>query len=69
MGCVRCGQKRLPGASRNRPIVVGTANNTVDYVTILAESYAGFNQGQRVFVTGDGVQALIDDGVLVKVGA
>lgn len=69
MGCVRCGQKRLPGASRSRPIVVSGANNIIDYVTILAESYAGFSQGQRVFVTGNGVQALIDDGIIAKVGA
>ena len=50
-----------PGSSADKPIIIGAADNSDPvYVMLLADAY-GLSSGATVWVSGDGVEAAIEE--------
>jgi hypothetical protein len=64
MACRPCQKRRMPGATRHKSLVIGTPDNNVQYVVLVSGDRWNFDQGDKIFVSGSGVQELLDDGTL-----
>lgn len=66
--CSTCGQRaaaRLtPGTNPKNPIVIGTADGRAAQPVTFLKAYEGVKVGRPVFVTGDGVEGLVEDGTI-----
>lgn len=64
MPCRPCQKRRLPGNTKNRPLLLGDANGEVTQVKLIGGDYWNFDNGDVIWVTGTGVQQHIDNEVI-----
>lgn len=64
----RSAAKPAPGSSQAHPLVVGGEGGDAVRVRVAA-SYPGLRVQQQAWVTGSGVEALIEDGTFVVIGS